>query len=94
MKRKIEKLLKELTEFKICKKEKGSIEIAHGKHKIFIPIKKFNPEHVFLEFDVCNIGNCSNLEHDLFSTYITRDGFILIAEIKSNKRKIKWIATA
>lgn len=75
-----------------CKKERGTIKLTHGKHEVFIPINRFCPKEVWISVSECNIGNCSNTEHDLFETVLTHNGFILICDIKSNKRKISWLA--
>ena len=75
------------------KKMKGELELAFGIHEIFIPIKKFKTKQIMLEFDNCNIGNCSGNDSDSFDYSIVEDGFVLKANIKTNKRSVKWLAS-
>ena len=76
------------------RKIKGELELAFGTHEIFIPVKKFKTKQIMLEFDNCNIGNCSGNDSDSFDYCIVEDGFVLKANIKTNKRHVKWVATA
>lgn len=71
-----------------CKK--GVVEFTNGDHQIFI---KTCCEKVWIHIDDnCFDPTCSYLENDTFSIKMTEGGFIIIAHIESNSRKIYWFS--
>jgi hypothetical protein len=71
--------------------EQGTIELGHGMQEIFIPTSQ-TPARVWLCFqDFQGVQTCLG-QLDCFSWYITRDGFVIVAEVKSESAFVKWIA--
>jgi len=69
----------------------GRIWISTGQQEIFVETK-FTPKEVYLNYGGpwpsygCGAGN------DGFDVKIVPNGFIIFCNIKSTKRKIKWLA--
>jgi ADP-heptose:LPS heptosyltransferase len=72
--------------------KKGIIEFTTGKHEIFIKVKTIRHRKVWIHIcDSDEHPGCSYLDRDMFSvSELFAHGFVLVADIKSKKRKIFW----
>lgn len=71
--------------------KKGEIEFSTGKHQVLIKTPNLKKKEVWISIDESSIDpTCSYLEGDLFSVKEVEDGFIIIASVESNGRKVYW----
>ena len=71
--------------------EKGNLELSHGNQEIFVPTSR-TPERVWLCFEHFEgVQTCIG-QTDMVNTYITPEGFVIIANINSEKVSLKWNA--
>lgn len=72
------------------RKFRGELILSHGKHRIYI-VTKFTPNKVWISPATPTHATCNPIEDDEFSVTVVDKGFILSADIKSEKRKIEWM---
>ena len=70
--------------------EEGEIELTHGKQEIFVPTSQ-EPVRVWICYENEGVQCCLG-DIDVFSTSITPEGFVLIANVNSESAFVKWIA--
>jgi hypothetical protein len=71
--------------------KKGEIEFSTGKHQVLIKTPNLDKKEVWISIDESGIDpTCSYLEGDLFGVKEVEEGFIIIANVESNGRKVYW----
>lgn len=69
----------------------GSLWVCNGSQKVEVHTC-FTPDEVFVSFgDVCPTHGCG-AGNDCFDVNIVEGGFIIVCNVKSNRRRIKWLA--
>lgn len=71
--------------------EEGHLELAHGRQEIFVPTKQA-PARVWLCFEAFEGVQCCLGNVDMFTTYCTTEGFVILANINSENAYVKWTA--
>jgi hypothetical protein len=72
-------------------KEFGHLWVCNGSQEIEIHTC-FTPDEVYVSLgDVCATHGCG-AGNDCFDIKIVEGGFVIVCDIKSNRRKIKWLA--
>lgn len=84
------KIQKKLFEEFITKK--GIIEFTTGDHEVFVRTKCESHEKVWIHIVESSDPTCSYLDNDMFSVKDedVEHGFIILAHIESNSRKVYW----
>ncbi len=70
--------------------KKGIIEFTTGNYEVFIKVHIGHEEKVWVHFGKSLDPCCSYLEGDLFDIKETKGGFIIVAKVESNNRKVYW----
>jgi hypothetical protein len=76
--------------FKSFSNRKGTIEFTSGEYKLFVYKKIKKHEKVWFHIDESNDSTCSYLSNNEFNITQKENGFILVANVDSNKVKFYW----
>jgi len=72
-----------------CPMKCGQVDLAYGHHEISIKVDC--PVHkVYLSIDCCNHTVCG-CDMTMVGHCITNDGFLIIADVKSDSCKVDWL---